>query len=67
MREGFLRERVGKLATNTLIAKLVGKNTPMGWCRAGAGRAAPRRPGRSVLVPRPVQGAAAPARARQEP
>lgn len=59
-RKGFLRGRAGKLPTNTLIAELVGKNTPLGWCRGRA--AAPRRPGRSALGPRPVRGAAAPAR-----
>lgn len=47
MREGFLLERAGKLPTNTLITELVGKNTPMGSCRAGAGRQL--RAGRAVL------------------
>lgn len=52
MREVFLRERAGKLPTNTLITKLVGKSTPMGSCGAGAGRQL--RAGRAVPRPFPV-------------
>lgn len=48
----FLRERAGKLPTNTLITKLVGKSTPMGSRGAGAGRQL--RAGRAVPRPFPV-------------
>lgn len=61
MREGFLRERAGKLPTNTLIAKLVGKNTPMGWCRAGqGGSSAQAGPFRARSAPRARSGGPGP-------